>query len=121
MRRLPPLHLALRLVVAAICGGCAGAGGAPGRAVRPDWAVTVLHTAGLILIYWVTPYDLRWHLNTSIDRVTIALAVLGCASAACWAVVALTRPPAPAELSAPRHPAGPPIPLPATEPLAGPA
>ncbi|MEV0561389.1 hypothetical protein [Dactylosporangium sp. NPDC050588] len=54
------------------------------------WVIAALHTAGLVLIYTVTPYDLGWHLRTSIDRVTIVLAVLACASAACWAVTALT-------------------------------
>ncbi|WP_327002756.1 hypothetical protein OHA72_47960 [Dactylosporangium sp. NBC_01737] len=54
------------------------------------WAVAALHTGALILIYLVTPYDLGWHLRTSVDRVTIVVALLCCASAACWAVVALT-------------------------------
>ncbi|WP_327007467.1 hypothetical protein OHA72_09475 [Dactylosporangium sp. NBC_01737] len=62
------------------------------------WAVTAVHTAGLILIYLITPYDIRWHLSTSIDRVTIAIAVLACASAACWGVTALTSDPPPEPL-----------------------
>jgi hypothetical protein len=57
------------------------------------WAVTALHWSGLTLIYLVTPYDIHWHLSTSVDRVMIVITVLSCASAACWAVVAL----APAE------------------------
>lgn len=58
------------------------------------WAVTAMHTAGLILIYLITPNDIHWHLSTSVDRVTIALAVLACASAACWGVTALSPDPA---------------------------
>jgi hypothetical protein len=56
------------------------------------WAVCALHWAGLTLIYMVTPMSLEWHLSTSVDRVMISIAVLSCASAACWAVVALHRP-----------------------------
>lgn len=59
------------------------------------WAVNAAHTAGLILIYMITPYDVHWHLSTSVDRVTIAIAVLACASAACWGVTALSPEPAP--------------------------
>ncbi|MET7419144.1 hypothetical protein [Dactylosporangium sp. NPDC005555] len=54
------------------------------------WAVTAIHTAGLVFIYLITPYDIHWHLSTSIDRVMIAMAVLSCASAACWGVTALS-------------------------------
>ncbi|MEV4508045.1 hypothetical protein AB0K00_03695 [Dactylosporangium sp. NPDC049525] len=62
------------------------------------WAVTAVHTAGLILIYLITPYDIHWHLSTSVDRVTIAIAVLACASAACWGVTAMSPNPPPAPL-----------------------
>jgi hypothetical protein len=54
------------------------------------WAVAALYWAALTLIYVVTPYDLHWHLSTSVDRVMIAVVVLSCASAACWAVVAVS-------------------------------
>jgi hypothetical protein len=55
------------------------------------WAVLGLHWAGLTLIYLITPNDIRWHLLTSIDRVTIVIAVLACASVACWTVTATAR------------------------------
>ncbi len=83
------------------------------------WAVTALHTVGLILIYWITPYRIQWHLATSVDRVTIVIAVLACASAACWGVTALTPPvsaPSPSPLSAPA-PSSSPLP---GSPLSGP-
>ncbi|MDG6107386.1 hypothetical protein Daura_50020 [Dactylosporangium aurantiacum] len=81
------------------------------------WAVTAVHTAGLIFIYLITPYDIHWHLSTSVDRVVIAVAVLACASAACWGVTALTPDP----VAGPDpEPAGP-DPLPAREPAGEPA
>lgn len=76
------------------------------------WAVTAIHTGGLILIYLITPYDIHWHLSTSIDRVTIALAVLSCASAACWGVAAMTSDPTPD---------APATQVPAREPISEPA
>ena len=71
------------------------------------WAVAALHWSGLTLIYLVTPYDIHWHLSTSVDRVMISITVLSCASAACWAVVALApaedqHPAAPAEAAGPK-------------------
>lgn len=71
--------------------------------LEPDpwlWAVTALHWCGLTLIYLVTPNEIHWHLSTSVDRVMISITVLACASAACWAVVALHPAPEPAELTA---------------------
>lgn len=56
------------------------------------WAVCALYWAVLTLIYVATPMPLQWHLSTSVDRVVISIVVLACASAACWAVVALHRP-----------------------------
>ncbi|HTJ37723.1 MAG TPA: hypothetical protein VL738_31205 [Dactylosporangium sp.] len=56
------------------------------------WAVAALQWGALTLIYMITPMPLEWHLGTSVDRVMISIVVLACASAACWAVVALHPP-----------------------------
>ncbi|MFF5225288.1 hypothetical protein [Dactylosporangium sp. NPDC000521] len=85
--------LALLAVAAAVLGNALLRRQRAELDLGPDgwlWAIAAMHTAGLVLIYTVTPYDLLWHLRTSVDRVTIVLAVLACASSACWGVTALT-------------------------------
>lgn len=53
------------------------------------WLVGAVYAASLTFTYLVTPYNLKWHLATSVDRVTLPLTVLGTVSAVCWAVVAI--------------------------------
>jgi hypothetical protein len=63
------------------------------------WAVFALYGASLLVTYILTPYDLTWHLATSLTRVVTPLILLACTSAAGWVAVALARPPT-------RHAAG---------------
>jgi hypothetical protein len=74
--------------------------------IRSDgwiWALFAAQWAVLTLIYLVTPYDVRWHLMTSVNRVTIVFGMLACVSAACWVAVALA-PAGVAPRVAPDHP-----------------
>ncbi|SCG36706.1 hypothetical protein GA0070619_0386 [Micromonospora zamorensis] len=55
------------------------------------WAVNVAYAASLVLTYLVTPYDLSWHLGSSVDRVSLPLILMACVSAACWGVSTVRR------------------------------
>jgi hypothetical protein len=53
------------------------------------WLVLAGYAASLVLTYLISPNDIRWHLATSADRVSLTLVVLACANLAISAVVAL--------------------------------
>jgi hypothetical protein len=55
----------------------------------PLWALLGLYGGALVGTYLISPYDLNWHLSTSIDRTMVPLIVLASASAACWVVAAV--------------------------------
>ncbi|MFI6760007.1 hypothetical protein ACIBF5_12805 [Micromonospora sp. NPDC050417] len=55
------------------------------------WAVNVAYAASLVLTYLITPHDLTWHLGSSVDRVSLPLILMACASAACWGAAAVGR------------------------------
>jgi hypothetical protein len=60
--------------------------------IEPDWSlwvVLVVYTGALTGTYLATPYDLTWHLITSIERTLVAVILLAAVSAACWAVTAV--------------------------------
>ncbi|MBX6723533.1 MAG: hypothetical protein IRY92_09900 [Dactylosporangium sp.] len=57
------------------------------------WGMVAGYTVLLILAYLISPYDINWHLRTSLDRVSLPLVLLACASCAIWAGVALDHMP----------------------------
>jgi hypothetical protein len=54
------------------------------------WVLITAYTAVVTVTYLVSPYDIAWHLGTSADRVSTLIILLALASAACWAVVAVS-------------------------------
>jgi dolichol-phosphate hexosyltransferase len=57
------------------------------------WIVIGVYTTVLLTTYVVSPYDLKWHLPTSIDRATLPILVMTCASVAVWGATAASRHP----------------------------
>ncbi|GII25268.1 hypothetical protein [Planosporangium mesophilum] len=53
------------------------------------WLVAFAYAGTLVVTYAISMHDLEWHLVTSLGRVTIPLVLMACASAACWAAVAV--------------------------------
>ncbi|WP_432988641.1 hypothetical protein [Dactylosporangium sp. CA-233914] len=91
--------VAIAATVAAVLGGLLLRGRRRRLGLAGDgwlWAVLAAHWLMLTFIYLVTQYDIHWHLSTSVDRVTIVLAMLSCAIAATWLPVALAPVPRPA-------------------------
>ncbi|WP_433085957.1 hypothetical protein ACQP1P_11945 [Dactylosporangium sp. CA-052675] len=66
------------------------------------WVVFGGYWAAITFIYLISPYPIGWHLSTSVDRVTIVMAMLAGVSAATWLVVSLA--PAPASAAIPAQP-----------------
>jgi hypothetical protein len=99
--RLPPTLDALRAkvgVIVAFSLGVALLGGLFLRHRRRElglgsdlwiWLVHAVFAASLIVTYLVRPYPIDWYILTSIDRVTLPLALMACASAACWGAAAI--------------------------------
>jgi hypothetical protein len=58
------------------------------RGVAPAVAVVtvVLQVAIYVMVYVLTPYDLRWHVNTSVDRLMVQVL-----PSAVWGLMLLTR------------------------------
>lgn len=81
------------------------------------WVVGVAYLGILSMTYVVSTNPIRWYLDTSISRVTLPFALLSVASAACWAVVAVTGGRTRGVRAAP---AAGPHPLPAPPPPPGP-
>ncbi|MFI5909437.1 hypothetical protein [Dactylosporangium sp. NPDC051541] len=65
------------------------------------WAVLGGYWVAITLIYLISPYPIIWHLATSVDRVTIVLAMLATVSASIWLAVALAPKPSPADQVSP--------------------
>lgn len=53
-----------------------------------SWAVVGVMTAATVAAYVVSPYDLAWHLGTSVERTTVAARLLLYAEAAIWSTCA---------------------------------
>lgn len=53
------------------------------------WALALVYLPILVLTYLINGYPIKWYLGTSIDRVTLPIALVAVASAACWAVAAV--------------------------------
>ena len=53
------------------------------------WAVVVIYGATLVITYVVSPYDIAWHLGTSIDRVLVLVVMVLSATNASWFLVAV--------------------------------
>jgi hypothetical protein len=66
------------------------------------WVVFGGYWAAITFIYLISPYPIGWHLMTSVDRVTIVMAMLAGVSAAIWLVVGLA--PTPADAAIPAQP-----------------
>ncbi|MCU1656296.1 MAG: hypothetical protein JWO57_952 [Pseudonocardiales bacterium] len=73
------------------------------------WGLGLIYFASLAVTYLASTRPIWWYLWSSVIRVSLPLALLSCASAVCWGVVALHR--------SRRRPAGSPALSPA-EPLA---
>lgn len=73
------------------------------------WAANSAYGVMLVITLLNTPYDLAWHLSTSVNRVSVPIALMASASVACWAVTAIRSQPAqpPAPVSGPAPPAAP--------------
>jgi hypothetical protein len=52
------------------------------------WLVMAIYTAALVGTYVISPYDLQWHLLTSVDRVGVLLVLVALATTASWVLVA---------------------------------
>lgn len=61
--------------------------------VRWPWAVVVAYTVALVGTYVISPYDIGWHLATSIDRVSVLLVLVALAIVASWVLVAVAPEP----------------------------
>lgn len=70
------------LVAYAVVAGVRRPEGAPAVALL----VVLLQIAAYTIVYVVTPHDLRWHLNTSLDRVMLQIF-----PSAVWGIMMLTR------------------------------
>lgn len=55
------------------------------------WGLFALYAVILVTNYLTHANGIEWYLATSADRVSLPFALLACASAACWAVVAASR------------------------------
>jgi hypothetical protein len=55
------------------------------------WVVLGGYWAAITFIYLISPYPIGWHLSTSVNRVTIVMAMLAGVSAAGWLVVPWRR------------------------------
>jgi len=97
---LIPLLIVYGLLLGAAPGGRRPGGG-------PFAAVTGLMLAGYFAVYLVTPYDLRWQLETSFDRLRMQLWPTALFAFFLWAAT-----PAEATARRPRAPAAPPPPPP---------
>lgn len=53
------------------------------------WVVLALYAAALVATYVISPYEIVWHLVTSIDRVAALLALVALAVVASWVLVAV--------------------------------
>lgn len=53
------------------------------------WTMAAGYAVSLVLTYVLSDYDLGWYLSTSAARVSLGVALPACASAACWAAVAV--------------------------------
>jgi hypothetical protein len=60
------------------------------------WGLGAAYAMSVAVTYVASPFDLAWHLATSVDRVSSALVLLACVSVACWTAsatsVVTTRP-----------------------------
>ena len=56
--------------------------------IRWPWAVLGLFTVALVATYVISPYEIVWHLVTSIDRVAVLLILVALAIVASWVLVA---------------------------------
>lgn len=65
------------------------------------WLIGGAFLVVLITTYLISPHELRWHLLTSIDRVTLPIVLLAGVSVICWAAIAASRRPAPVPQSDP--------------------
>ena len=54
-----------------------------------SWLVVAGSLGSLVAAYALSPYDLAWHLGTSLDRTSIAPRLLVTTETACWVVCAL--------------------------------
>jgi hypothetical protein len=52
------------------------------------WIVLAAHLLALTFTYLITPYDLAWHLGTSVRRVLLPVVLLAVTSTAVWGAVA---------------------------------
>jgi hypothetical protein len=60
---------------------------------RWPWAVLAVYTVALLATYVISPYDIQWHLVTSIDRVGVLIVLVALATAASWVLVAVAPEP----------------------------
>ncbi len=56
------------------------------------WATVALYVGAIVMTYVVSPWDLAWHLATSLDRVCIVIVLLLAANTASWFLTAVSRP-----------------------------
>jgi hypothetical protein len=56
------------------------------------WGIGGAYTISLVITYLISPNQITWHLATSIDRTTLAIALLACVSTLSWAVTAAGAP-----------------------------
>jgi hypothetical protein len=73
------------------------------RALAPLWGLLFWQLAVYLAIYAFSPYDITWHLTTSLDRVLLHLAPLGVAAAAS-SLAAFGLPAGPEPAPAESHP-----------------
>jgi hypothetical protein len=52
------------------------------------WAVFAVMTGATVVAYVASPYDLAWHIGTSVERTTVAPRLLLYAEAAVWSACA---------------------------------